>query len=394
MAKKTIKDIDLHSKKVLVRVDFNVPMDENGRILDDSRIRAVLPTLEYLLQQKAKVILCSHLGRPDGKVVEELRLRPVAERLSELVDRPVQTVPDCVGSEIEQAANDLGEGQILMLENLRFHAEEEKNDPYFARELANLADVYVDDAFGTAHRAHASTAGVASYLPAVAGFLMEKEITTLGTLMANPEHPFSAVLGGAKVSDKLGLITNILDKIDKLLIGGGMAATFLKVKGVNVGISQIESDKLEMTGKIIENIEKKGISLLLPLDAVVAASIDSKEKASVISIDAIPADKLIADIGPRTADLFTRELKHSRTIFWNGPMGVFEIDQFSKGTKSLVKALAGSEGVTVVGGGSTAEIVAEMRLDDKMTHVSTGGGASLKFLEGKILPGVDVLLDR
>lgn len=394
MAKKTIKDIDLHSKKVLVRVDINVPMDENGRILDDSRIRAVLPTLEYLLQQKAKVILCSHLGRPDGKVVEELRLRPVAERLSELVDRPVQTVPDCVGSEIEQAANDLGEGQILMLENLRFHAEEEKNDPYFARELANLADVYVDDAFGTAHRAHASTAGVASYLPAVAGFLMEKEITTLGTLMANPEHPFSAVLGGAKVSDKLGLITNILDKIDKLLIGGGMAATFLKVKGVNVGISQIESDKLEMTGKIIENIEKKGISLLLPLDAVVAASIDSKEKASVISIDAIPADKLIADIGPRTADLFTRELKHSRTIFWNGPMGVFEIDQFSKGTKSLVKALAGSEGVTVVGGGSTAEIVAEMRLDDKMTHVSTGGGASLKFLEGKILPGVDVLLDR
>ena len=394
MTKKTIKDIELKSKKVLVRVDFNLPLDENGGILDDSRIKAALPTIKYLLDQQAAVILCSHLGRPDGKVVEELRMAPIAQRLSELIGKPVQTVKDCVGEEVSRQARSLAQGQILMLENLRFHAEEEENDPDFARALAGLADIYVDDAFGTAHRAHASTAGVARYLPAVAGFLMEKEINTLGAILANPQHPFAAVLGGAKVSDKLGLIANILDKVDALLIGGGMAATFLKVKGINTGSSPVETDKLELTDSMIKEIEKKNITLLLPVDVIVASAIEKTDKGSVVSIDAIPADKRIADIGPATAALFTGELEKARTVFWNGPMGVFEIPQFSNGTKQMVNAMAAGNKVTVVGGGSTAEIVGEMGMVTSMTHVSTGGGASLKFMEGKTLPGVDVLLDK
>ncbi len=394
MAKKTVKDIDVSFKRVLVRVDFNVPLDENGLILDDSRIKAVLPTLEYLLDKRAKIILCSHLGRPKGKVVEGLRMAPIAQRLSELIGRPVQTVPDCTGEEVSEAVSVLKEGGILMLENVRFHPEEEKNDAAFARSLAALADIFVNDAFGTAHRSHASTVGIANYLPAVAGYLLEKEITILGTLTSDPAHPFAAVLGGAKVSDKIGLINNILDKIDKLLIGGGMAATFLKVKGINVGNSIVESDKLELAQQMIKSIESKKVSLLLPVDVVAAGSIDIADKGVITSVNTISHDKCIADIGPQTVELFSEALRTCRTIFWNGPMGVFEIPQFANGTKKLVDILAESSGVTVVGGGSTAEVVAEMGLVNKMSHVSTGGGASLEFLEGKTLPGVEVLLDK
>jgi phosphoglycerate kinase len=395
VAKKSIRDILVEGKRVLVRVDFNVPLDiKTGVITDDSRIKSTLPTLRYLLDHKAKIILCSHLGRPEGQVVEGLRMKPVATRLSKLIRLPVATASDCTGAEVKQMVDNLENGELLLLENVRFHHEEETNDPAFAKALASLADIYVDDAFGTAHRAHASTVGVASYLPSFSGFLMEKELQTLGKILANPEHPFAALLGGAKVSDKIGLIENILGKIELLLIGGGMAANFFKAKGYEVGRSKIEIDKLESARKILSHIEHNGVSLFLPIDVVVTDAIDKQSNGQIVSATAIPADKYIVDIGPKTVELFSQQLKKCYTIFWNGPMGIYEIPQFAEGTKKMVALLADLKATTVVGGGSTAEIVEEMKMTDKMTHVSTGGGASLEFLEGKILPGVAVLKDK
>jgi phosphoglycerate kinase len=395
VAKKTIRDIEVEGKRVLVRVDFNVPLDmKTGAITDDSRIRAALPTIRYLVDHRAKVILCSHLGRPDGKVVEELRMAPIAQRLSQLTNLPVSTASDCIGADVEKAVSTLKEGDILLLENIRFHTEEEANDPFFAQALAKLADIYVDDAFGTAHRAHASTVGIAKYLPAVAGFLMEKELKALGSLLTNPEHPFGALLGGAKVSDKIGLIQNISDKVDLLLIGGGMAATFLKAQGYEVGLSLVETDKQGLAHELMEAAKRKGISLLVPADVMVANSISAEATGEIVPIADIPTNKSIVDIGPKTVELFSQQIRQCQTVFWNGPMGVYEIPQFARGTKAMVELLASMKATTVIGGGSTAEIVEEMNLTHKMTHVSTGGGASLNFLKGKSLPGVSVLLDK
>ncbi len=395
MAKRTVRDTEVEGKTVLVRVDFNVPMDiKTGVITDDSRIRAALPTIMYLLDHKAKVILCSHLGRPDGRVVEGLRMTPVAQRLSQLLDLPVSTVSDCIGTAVEKAADNLKGGEILLLENIRFYPQEEANAPSFAQALAKLADIYVDDAFGTAHRAHASTVGVAKYLPAIAGFLMEKELEALSSILSTPEHPFGALLGGAKVSDKIGLIQNILDKVDILLIGGGMAATFLKVQGYEVGLSLVEADKQELAHQLIESAKQNGASLFLPVDVMVSDSISEQATGEVVLIARIPPNKYIADIGHQTVELFSQQIRQCRTVFWNGPMGVCEIPRFAQGTKALVELLANLKATTIIGGGSTAEIVEEMKLTHKITHVSTGGGASLKFLQGKSLPGVAVLLDR
>jgi phosphoglycerate kinase len=395
LAKKTIRDIKVEGKRLLVRVDFNVPLDMNtGAITDDSRIRAALPTIRYLVDHKAKIILCSHLGRPDGKVIEELRMAPIAKRLSQLINLPVSTASDCIGTNVEKAVNSLNGGDILLLENIRFHPEEEANNDSFAQTLAKLADIYVDDAFGTAHRAHASTVGISKYLPAVAGFLMKKELKALGNLLTNPEHPFGALLGGAKVSDKISLIQNISDKVDLLFIGGGMAATFLKAQGHEVGLSLVETDKQALAHELMEASRQKGVSLLLPADVMVADSISAEATGEVVPITDIPMGKSIVDIGPKTVELFSQQMRQCKTIFWNGPMGVYEIPQFARGTKAMVELLASIKATTIVGGGSTAEIVDEMNLAHKMTHVSTGGGASLKFLEGKTLPGISVLLDK
>ena len=393
--KKSIRDVEVTGKRVLVRVDFNVPLDpKTNDIMDDSRIIAALPTIWYLIEHKARVILCSHLGRPDGKVVESLRMTQIAERLSQLTNLPIYTVSDCVGPKVRNAVDKLRNGDILLLENLRFHPEEEANDPNFSRQLAELADIYVDDAFGTAHRAHASTYGVAKFLPAYAGLLLEKEIRVLGNLLTNAQHPFAALLGGAKVSDKIKLINNMLDKVEMLLIGGGMAATFLKAQGNAVGVSAVEADKIDLANQLAATAKSHNISLLLPLDVIVADAIDDNSKYAIAPVSMIPANKYIVDIGPQTIELFTENLKQCRTIFWNGPMGVYEIQQFSRGTKSMAELLANLSATTVVGGGSTAEIVTEMHLGFKMTHVSTGGGASMSFLEGKTLPGVQVLMDE
>jgi phosphoglycerate kinase len=393
-AKKTVRDVDVNGKKVLVRVDYNVPTDKEGRISDDSRIQASLPTLKYLLEHQSKIILCSHFGRPKGKAVESMRLTPMAKRLSELLGKPVMTVGDCVGAEVEKAIARMHIGDILMLENLRFHNEEEANDPVFAKSLAKLADLYVDDAFGAAHRAHASVSGVADYLPAVGGFLMEKELNFLGNLLQNPSHPFIVIMGGAKVSDKMGVIDNIIGKANVILIGGGMAANFLKAQGYDVGASAVEDDKLDYIREMLKKAEARGVRIILPVDVVAVAKLEAGSPLQTVSVRDIPAGYLIADIGPETSKLFVQEIKQSKMAFWNGPMGVFEIEEFAQGTRAVAGALAVSRGTTVVGGGSTAESVAEMGLTDKMTHVSTGGGASLEFLEGKELPGVAVLLNK
>jgi 3-phosphoglycerate kinase len=395
MNKMTIRDIELTGKKVLVRVDFNVPLDvKTGEITDDSRIRAALPTIEYLIEHKARVILLSHFGRPKGKVVEDIRLAPVAKRLSQILGKPVATAKDCIGPEVEKAVNELKTGGVILLENLRFHSEEEAGDANFAKALAKLGDVYVNDAFGTSHRPHASISGIAQYLPAVAGFLLEKEINTLGGLLEKPDHPFTAMFGGAKVSDKVAVLKNIMGKVDCLLIGGGMAATFLKVKGYEIGKSLLEKESLEVASGLMKTAEEKGVRLLLPVDAVVAAAIDEKAAAAVVPIDAIPADKMIADIGPKTTKLFEKELKKSKMVFWNGPMGVEEIPQFAKGTETIAKLLPKLKAKTIMGGGSTGEVIDKLGLADKVTFVSTGGGASLEFLGGDELPGVAALLDK
>jgi phosphoglycerate kinase len=395
MPKKIVEDIEVEGKRVLLRVDFNVPLNINtGTISDDSRIRASRPTIKYLINHNAKIILCSHLGRPGGKVVENLRIAPIAQRLSQLMGLPVNTASDCIGQEVERKAGTLKEGDILVLENLRFHPEEEANSADFARKLAKLADIYVNDAFGTAHRAHASTVGVAKYLPAVAGFLMKKELEVMDKLLHNPERPSACLIGGAKVGDKIELLQNMLKKVDTLLVGGSMAAPFLKTQGYEVGHSLIEDDKLGLAKKLLQEAKEWGVPFLLPIDAVVVEEIRAGAPTRVVSTTNIPSGSHIVDIGPQSIELFCSELAKCRTIIWNGPMGIYEIHQFAQGTRSIASFLSTLNATTIIGGGSSAEIVQEMGLTDKMTHVSTGGGASLRFLEGVTLPGVEILLDK
>ncbi len=379
----------------MVRADFNVPLDEaSGAITDDSRIRATLPTIKYLIERKARVILCSHLGRPGGKVVEKLRLAPVAQRLSELLGQKVEVAPHfSIGPQVEKKVESLKEGDVLLLENLRFQPGESENAPAFAQALAGLADMYVNDAFGASHRVHASIVGVANYLPAVAGLLLEKEINVLEDILAKPAHPFAELAGGAKVSDKIAVFENTLDKVDCLLIGGGMAATFLKAKSYEVGSSLVEDDKLDFAAKLLKDAAERGVRLLLPVDVVIADKISAEAEVKIVSAEEILPNWEIVDIGPKTITNFSEELRRCKTVFWNGPMGVYEIAKFAQGTQAMAKLLASLKATTVVGGGSTAEVVTAMKLADKMTFVSTGGGASLRFLGGKKLPGVEVLLE-
>jgi len=393
MAKKTIRDVDVQGKRVLMRVDFNVPM-QDGTITDDKRIRAALPTIKHAIEAGGKVILMSHLGRPKGKPDDAFRLDPVAKRLSELLGQPVQKVDDCIGADVEQAVAKLEPGDVLLLENVRFYAQETDNDPEFAKALAALGDIFVNDAFGTAHRAHASTTGVADYLPAVSGFLMEKELEFLGGAVEDPKRPFVAILGGAKVKDKIAVIESLLNKVDTLIIGGGMAYTFLKAQGYEVGNSLLDEERLEFCRSIMAKAEEKGVELLLPVDVVAAKEYGPDAEHKVVSSREMPADWEGLDIGPETAKRFSAAVKDAGTVVWNGPMGVFEFEAFAKGTLSVAQALADSSAVTIIGGGDSAAAVEQMGLADKMTHVSTGGGASLEFLEGKVLPGVAALDDK
>jgi phosphoglycerate kinase len=392
--KKTVKDIDVNDKRVLVRVDFNVPQDEAGHITDDTRIKAALPTIQYLIDHGAKVILVSHLGRPKGGPTDKFRMNPVAVRLSELLGKPVTKVDDSVGPEVEAAAKSLAPGDVLLLENVRFYKEEEANDQEFAKKLAALADIYVNDAFGTAHRAHASTEGVARYLPAVAGFLMQKEIDYLGQAVSDPKKPFISILGGAKVADKIPVIENLIEKVDSLLIGGGMAYTFLKAKGFEIGKSLLDAKSLDLCNELIKKAADKGVDLVLPVDALVADSLSADAATQMVSVEAIPADMMGVDIGPKTIEKFRSLILGAGTVVWNGPMGVFEIEPFSAGTRAVAEAMAESNAITIVGGGDSAAAVEQMGFADKMSHVSTGGGASLEFLEGKMLPGVAALNDK
>jgi phosphoglycerate kinase len=391
MNKKTIRDINVALKRVLVRVDFNVPQDKAGNITDDTRIRAAVPTIQYLRDKGAKVILCSHLGRPKGKVAEEFRLTPVAKRLSELLGAPVIKTEDCIGPEVEKAVAAMKPGDVLLLENLRFHAQEEANDPAFAKQLASVADIYVNDAFGTAHRAHASTEGVTHFLPAVAGFLMERELNFLGKATAEPTRPYVAILGGAKVSDKIAVIENLLPKVDQLIVGGGMANTFFKAQGYEVGASLVEDDNVELAKELLKRGGKK---LLLPVDVVVADAFAADARHQTVAADKVPAGWRILDIGPASVTKFAAVLKKARTVVWNGPMGVFEFPAFAAGTVALAKALAESGATSIIGGGDSAAAVEQAGVADKITHISTGGGASLEFLEGKVLPGVAALQDK
>ncbi|MFC1921566.1 phosphoglycerate kinase [Chloroflexota bacterium] len=395
MQKLTIRDIDVSGKRVLVRVDFNVPLGrKKGGISDDSRIRAVLPTIYNLIERGASVILCSHMGRPDGKVVESLRMGVVGACLSELLKKPVKIVEDCIGSEAKQAAESLQAGEVLLLENLRFYPEEEKNDSEFARSLASLADIYVNDAFGTAHRKHASVVGVTKYLPSVAGLLIEKELLHLGGVMEKPAHPFGGLFGGAKVSDKVEMLENIMGNIDYLFIGGSMAATFLKAKGYETGLSLIEEDSLGTATNLMENAESNGAILYLPLDVVVTAEADDKAIGETVDIENIPPDKKIVDIGLRTIEYFSKKLRGCKTVFWNGPMGISEIPQFALATRAMAELLAETNAVTIIGGGSSAEVMNSMGLANKITFISTGGGATLSYLGGQKLPGVEALMDK
>lgn len=393
MAKLTLKDLDLRNKRVLVRVDFNVPL-EAGRVTDNTRIRAALPTIRYLVDNGARVILMSHLGRPKGKVKEELRLDPVARELENLLGRPVYKVNDCIGPEVEAAAAALKPGEVLLLENVRFYPEEEKNDPEFARKLASLADLYVNDAFGAAHRAHASTEGVAHYLPAAAGFLLQKEIETLGKALADPERPFVAIIGGAKVSDKISVIRNLLTKVDTLIIGGGMANTFLRAKGYAMGKSLVEEDQVLLAQELMDQAARQGVKLLLPRDLVVAQEFKADAPHQVVAANAVPDGWMALDIGPETAREYTNALKDARTVVWNGPMGVFEMEPFAHGTEAVARAVAAVDGMTIVGGGDSVAAVEKVGVAEKIGHISTGGGASLEFLEGKALPGVVALTEK
>lgn len=392
MAKLTLKDIDLKNKVVLVRADFNVPLDANLNITDDIRIQATLPTLKYILEKGAKkLVIMSHLGRPDGKPVAKYSLKPVAARLEGLLGQNVLFLNDCVGDNIKQDI-DKSKDKIILLENLRYHAEEEANDPGFAKQLASLADIFVNDAFGTAHRAHASTEGVTHFLKSAAGFLLEKEIKYLGGAVSNPQKPFMVILGGAKVTDKIGVIENLLPKCDAILVGGGMAYTFLKAQGKQIGNSKLEKDKLDLAKSILEQAKKLNKEILLPIDNLVVDNIDPSAKTEIVA-DNIPEGKIAVDIGPKTIKLFEDKLKFAKTIVWNGPVGIFEMDNFSKGTQSLAEFIATLKTTSIIGGGDTAAAIAKFKLEEKMSHISTGGGASLEFLEGKTLPGIAALTE-
>lgn len=397
LTKKSVEDINVTGKKVLVRCDFNVPM-EDGRITDDNRIVGALPTIKYLLAHNARVILCSHMGRPKGEFNPKYSLAPVAKRLSELLGKEVTLAADVVGPDAQAKAAALKDGEVLLLENVRFHKEEEKNDPAFAKQLASLAEIYVNDAFGTAHRAHASTAGVADYLPAVCGYLIQKEISIMGGALNNPTRPFVAILGGAKVADKLNVIENLLNKADTLIIGGGMAYTFLAAKGYGVGTSLLDEEKIGYCKDMLKKAEEKGVKILLPVDCVVAKAfpdpIDGEIEVTAVDADKIPADEMGLDIGPKTAELFANEVKSAKTVVWNGPMGVFENPTLAKGTIAVAKSLAETNAITIIGGGDSAAAVNTLGFGDKMTHISTGGGASLEFLEGKELPGIVCVNDK
>ncbi len=395
MAKKTIEDIQVAGKKVLVRVDFNVPLTEDGKVADDKRIVAALPTIQYLLAHNAKVILCSHLGRPKGQVNPKYSLAPVAEKLAELLpDTQIWFAEDTIGESAKAAIADMKEGEIVLLENTRFHKEEEKNDPEFAKALASLADIFVSDAFGTVHRAHASTVGVADYIPAVAGYLIGKELRIMGEALDNPVRPFVAILGGAKVADKIGVIKNLLTKCDSLIIGGGMAYTFFKAKGYEIGDSLLDADSIDLAKDLMKEAEERGVNLLLPIDTVVAKEFAADAEHKTVASNEIPAGWQGLDIGEKTIELFRETILKAKTVVWNGPMGVFEFPAFAVGTKAIAQACADCEGTTIVGGGDSASAVKKLGYADKITHISTGGGASLEFLEGKVLPGVAVLNDK
>ena len=393
MSKKTIRDIDLKGKRVIVRVDFNVPQDKEGKITDDNRIAGALPTIKYLVDQNAKVVLMSHLGRPKGEFNMKYSLAPAAERLSELLGRPVKMAKDVIGEDADRTVASLKEGEVCLLENLRFHQEEEKNDPDFAKKLSGYGDIYVNDAFGTAHRAHASTEGAARYLPAVSGFLIEKELKFLGGAVEHPDRPFVAILGGAKVSDKIGVINNLLEKVNVLIVGGGMAYTFIKAQGGEIGKSLLEADRLEYALEMIEKAKKKGVKLLLPEDSVAADAYSNDANIEVVDSYKIPEGYLGLDIGPKAQKAFAEAIRGAKTVVWNGPMGVSEMSNFAAGTVAVAKAMAESEAVTIIGGGDSAAAVVQLGFGDKMSHISTGGGASLEFLEGLELPGVAALND-
>jgi 3-phosphoglycerate kinase len=394
--KKTVKDIDVSGKRIIMRCDFNVPQNELGEITDDIRITSALPTIEYLIKNGASVVLMSHLGRPKGEVDMKFSLAPVKERLSSLLNQEIIfiSVPEVVTPEVQKAATELKAGQVMLLENVRFRKEETKNEPSFSKELASLADIFVNDAFGSAHRAHSSTAGIADYIPAVSGFLMEKEIQFLGNAVEEPKRPFLAIMGGAKVSDKIPVIEALLEKVDSLMIGGGMAFTFIKAQGHEIGSSILEEKMMDMALELLAKAEEKGVTLLLPIDVRAAKEFNNDAESAVFDIDEIPAHWMGLDIGEKTIDLYKKEVMKSNTIIWNGPMGVFEMPNFAKGTKELALALAESKAVTIIGGGDSAAAVQQFGLSDQMTHISTGGGASLEYLEGKTLPGVAVLQDR
>ncbi len=398
MKKLTIDDLDLKGKKVLVRVDFNVPLDENQNVTDDFRIRAALPTIRKIISEGASAVLCSHLGRPKGKRIETLSLKPVASKLSELLGQEVIFAPDCVGEEVDRLKQALKPGEVLLLENLRFHPQEEANDPAFSRELAKFCDLYVNDAFGTAHRAHASTVGVTQYFEqCAAGYLMQKELEYLGKALENPEHPFATILGGAKISGKIDVINNLLGKTDLLLIGGGMIFTFFKALGYEIGNSILEADRVEMAKELLRKVEETTTRLYLPQDVVIAEKVEAGARTRVVDVKQIPAGWAGVDIGPRTIEQFRSHLKGAKTIVWNGPMGVFEIPDFARGTEEIARYLADltREGATtIVGGGDSAAAVKKFGLEEQLSHVSTGGGASLEFLEGKTLPGVAALTDK
>ncbi|WKA59704.1 phosphoglycerate kinase [Planococcus shenhongbingii] len=393
LKKMTMKDVDLKGKRVFCRVDFNVPMSE-GKVTDDTRIRAAIPTIEYLVDNGAKVILASHLGRPKGTVNEDMRLAAAGAKLSELLHKEVKSLDESIGQKVEQEIASMNDGDIVLLENVRFHPGEEKNDEQLAKAFAALADVFVNDAFGAAHRAHASTAGIAKHLTAVSGLLLEKELDVLGKALSEPERPFTAIIGGAKVKDKIGVIDHLLDKVDNLLIGGGLSYTFTKAQGHEIGTSLLEEDKIELAQSFIKKAEEKGVKLYLPLDVVVAQKFSNDGETKVVSIDEIPADWMGLDIGPKTVELYSDVILNSKLIIWNGPMGVFEMSSFENGTKSVAQAMAKTEAYTVIGGGDSAAAVEQFNVADQMDHISTGGGASLEFMEGKELPGVTALTDK
>jgi len=394
MNKKTIEEIDVKGKKVIVRVDFNVPLDENGNITDDKRIVGALPTIKYLVEHGAKTILVSHLGRPKQGFEDKFSMKPTAVRLGQLLGKEVIMAKDVIGSDAKEKAAALKDGEVLMLENVRFHKEETKNDPAFAKELSGLAEIYVNDAFGTAHRAHASTAGLADHLPAVCGYLIQKEIDVMGKALSNPERPFVAILGGAKVSDKIGVIENLMDRVDCLIVGGGMAYTFFKAKGYGIGTSICEDDKVELAKSLLEKAESKGVKLMLPVDNMVGKEFNNDTESQVVQSNKIPDGWMGMDIGPETIKLYSEAIKKAKTVVWNGPMGVFEFANFANGTKEVAKAVAESSAISIIGGGDSAAAVEQLGFADKITHISTGGGASLEFLEGKVLPGIDVLMDK